>query len=291
MESGQTGVPLWGRETLNWNNAATWHERMSVWLAPWLSPNGMVALETMGHQDICQYDFAWREDILEPHLSSDLETVRDALADDLMDGVVRVYHGCRVDDAGIYHRDGLRRNSPADMEALVRHIVGEEDALDYMRSDIDRRLAEFEDRERDEGKLYVSLDDREQLDRSGHYALFGPEWLQVFFSFQAFDILRKRGVPTILKIDLPLSDVAVHFRRALADDLLNEWTRRVVNRPDWIRSLNFTIILRDDLPPDRVVGHYHPEVLKSPYHRNAAFKTEITSCPSCASSKPKGDPR
>ncbi len=274
---------LWEDGLLVWKDASTWHERLSTWLAPWLVPEGKAALERLGEKDICHDDFAWREDILAPRLNEDLDLVRDQLAEDLKGATLRVYHGCRVADAGVYERGGLLRNAPASMEAEVRRIVAEEEAFAYMRGDIDRRLAEFDARERDTGKAYVCVDDREQLDASGHYALYGAEWLQAFFGSSAHEALRKRGVPTVLEIDLPLIAADDYDRKHLSDQLLNEWARRVVNRPNWTPSIDFTIILRRDLPREWIVGHYHPTALRSPCEQFRIFKTEVTNCPSCRS--------
>lgn len=289
VEGEDSAVPLWARPLLVWKDTPTWYERLSTWLEPWLIPGGKAALERLGEQDICHDDFAWREEILGPHLNDDLEVVRDQLAEGLKDATLRVYHGCRAPDAGVYERFGLLRNDPVSMEAEVRRIVAEEDSLSYMRADIDQRLVEFDSRERDTGKAYVCVDDREQLDASGHYALYGPEWLQAFFSFSGFEVLRKRGVPTILEIDLPLIFANDYDRKQFSEQLLNEWTRMVVNRPDRTPSIDFTIILRRDLPPEWVVGHYHPGALRSPYEQFQIFKSEVTHCPSCRSdTRPDG---
>lgn len=273
---------LWASGTLIWKDPITWYDRLTRWLTPRLEKGGIKRLQNLGEQDLCWDDMDWREVVLAPQLAEEEEYARDALAEALWATTARVYHGCRVNDAGVFHREGLRANDPAEMEALARRIVDEEDELAWMRPDIDQRLADFDARDRDTGRLYVCLDDRPQLDHIGHYALYGPEWLQAFFSFSGFRVLRSRGVPTILELDLPLELTSDHTRQELATDLLQEWTRITVNRPSWSPQIDFTISLKHGLPPEYVVGHYHPKELKSPYHQKMVVRTDATECPGCA---------
>lgn len=272
---------VWKKAHLVWKDPATWYGRLTTWLSPRLKPRGLTRLENLGEQDLCWDDLDWREVVLAPELMEREEYVRDCLADALWHATARVFHGCRVNDAGVFHREGLRANDPATMEAMVRRIVEEEEDLAWMRPNIDQRLAEFDARERDTGKVYVCLDDRPQLDYIGHYALYGPEWLQAFFSFSGFRVLRSRGVPTILELDLPLELTSDHIRQELATDLLQEWTRITVNHPTWTPQIDFTISLRHELSAEYVVGHYHPKALKCPYHQNMVVRTAVTECPSC----------
>ncbi len=235
----------------------------------------------MGERDICWDDPDWLDDILVPRLSRGLDYTRQALGEALSSATLRVFHGCRVADAGLFHREGLRINDPVVLEDEARRIVAEANDLAWARPHIERMIAENKHRLRDEGRVYVCVDDRPQLDEIGQYALYGAEWLQVLLGFAGHRTLRSRGVPTILELDVPLDLVGESTRRELADTLLQEWTRRTVNNPDFHPEIDFTISFLHDLPAEYVVSHYHPKVLKDPYRNKATCVSEVTVCPGC----------
>lgn len=106
--------------------------------------------------------------------------------------------------------------------------------------------------------------------------------MQCLLGWSAHRALRRRGVPTILQIDLPFGLASDSTRRHFARTLLQEWTRVEVDKPDWTPALDFTICLRHDLPAEFVTGHYHPAKLKDPFHGQMLVKSASTRCPACA---------
>jgi len=280
---------IWLDGPVLWKDTTTWADRLTSWLAPRLKPDGLERLKGLGEQDLCWDDSDWLDVVLKPAVRGGVEGLADRLADSLFVATLRVYHGCRLPDAGVLHREGLRVNDPAKLEDEARRIVAECEDLAWMRPGLEQRIAEFSHRERDTGRVYVCIDDRVQLDRAGHYALYGPEWLQVFFSFSGFHALRSRGVPTIVELDLPLEHASDSSRTELARALLQEWTRVIVNAPDWSPDRDFTIILDFDIPAEYVVGHSHPAVLRCPYNQMQEFVTEVTACPACSAARPIGE--
>lgn len=204
------------------------------------------------------------------------------LSDALKNARLRTYHGCRVKDAGLFHRTGLHLNDPAALADQARRHVSEDDRLEWMRPKIDQMIEEFDSRERDTGRLYLCADDRGQLtdSASGHYCLYGSEWIQVLLGWGAHEVLRSRGVPTILEIDLPLAETSEWERQEFAQTLLQEWIHAAVNNPDWVRELDFTFMMRNNIPPSWVVGHFHPARLHDPFHK-VWRKTADPSCPHC----------
>lgn len=235
----------------------------------------------MGEQDLCWDDSDWLHKVLAPELNCDLIILLDQLADAFDPISLRTYHGCRVEDAGVFHREGLRINDPEMLAEQVRRVVAEDDYLAWMRPDLEEKIAQWDARDRDTGRLYVCLDDRPQLDYIGHYALYGSEWVSAFLGHAGRRALLLRGVPTILEIDIPMSWVRPSTRSELAAKLLQEWTRQTVNKPTWIPSLDFSIILHHDIPPEHIAAHYHPAVLKCPFSQKQAIRSPSVECPSC----------
>jgi hypothetical protein len=231
--------------------------------------------------DLCWDDSDWLRE-LDQVLRCTLEEVEFDLADALLAATVRASHATRVPDAGVYFREGLKRNDPARLESLARQIVVEEDELAWMRPRIDQMVSEFDARDRDTGRLYVCADDRPSLGDCGHYALYGSEWTLCLLGCSAHAVLRRRGVPTVLEIDLPLWAVHSEARESFAQTLLQEWIRIQVNAPNWVPELDFTFFQAKDIPAEWIVGHYHPAVVQDPLYGGIRRRTQATSCPHCS---------
>lgn len=271
----------WTNIIIDWKSPKSWAPVVSRWLRPYLNERGIRHLQRLGEQDLCWDDFEWLKRT-EKVLLSDVALVIGSLANALKLAIVRTYHGCRTDDAGLYQRAGIRLNNPVVLADQVRRIVTEEARLAYLRPTIERRLQEFDCTDRDFGRLYLVIDDRGLTNCAGHYLLYGSEWIQCVLGFEAHETLRRRGIPTVLFVDLPLCIVTLHEREQLARALLQEWTRIKVNRPDWVPELDFTFCLRQDIPGAMIVDHFHPEFVRDPFYQNMKRRIDQRVCPSCA---------
>lgn len=272
----------WRGRLVHWQDRTTWFGALETWLEAEWRPGAKARLRKR-MLDLCWDDSDWL-DALERHVQPSVETLVEGLADDLAKATLRTFHGCRVPDAGVFHREGLRRNNPAELEALARRLVAEDDDLAWMRPKIEAMIAEFDDRERDTGRLYVCADERPQLDHSGHYLLFGSEWLQCLLGWGAHRALKRYGTPTVVEVDLPFDWASEGTRREFARHLLQEWTRVFVMGETFSPALDFSVILRRDIPAEKVVGHSHPRVLKNPFMQYLTERTADPTCPHCVSS-------
>ncbi len=269
---------IWKDKVISWKDPSSWVPLLSRWLRPFLNKRGISHLRKMGEQDICFDDeSAWL--IAQTALAEDVDAVIQLLHDALGHSRLRTYHACRVKDASVYHDQGIRRNDPRALAELARSIIMEEEALAWMRPTIDEKIKNFDATERDTGKLYVVLDDRFLIKHAGHYLIYGSEWIQGFLGWSAHDVLRKRGVPTIILIDLPL--VCASSKERLAQVFMREWTRVIVNKPDWVPEIDFSFCLWKDVPKEWVVGHYHPAAVPDCFYERVERRTEITFCPCC----------
>jgi hypothetical protein len=272
----------WRGKLVHWKDRSTWFEPLGEWLQPYFRKGAFARLGRLGEQDLCWDDSDWLDIILAPRLKIEIDTTIEWLADALDATTLRAFHGCRVADAGVFVRNGIRLNDPAWLEAEVRRIVAEEDDLAWLRPTIEQEIARFDARERDTGRLYVCADDQPQLDRIGHYMLYGSEWVTALLGFPAHSILRGRGVPTMVELDLPFRLATPGTRREFARKLLQEWVRVLANSPTFVPKLDFTVILRTDVPAHMIVGHYHPEALKDPFRQYVTYQTQTRTCPACA---------
>ena len=282
VEAPRPSAEVWRGCLVHWQDRMTWFGALETWLGNEWRPGGKARLQRR-KLDLCWDDSDWL-DALERHVQPSVEALIEGLAYDLAKAKLRTFHGCRVPDAGVFHREGLRRNDPAELEALARRLVAEDDDLAWMRPTIEAMIAKFDDRERDTGRLYVCADERPQLDHSGHYLLFGSEWLQCLLGWSAHGALKRYGTPTVVEVDLPFDWASEGTRREFARHLLQEWTRVSVMAETFSPALDFSVILRWDIPAEMVVGHSHPRVLKNPFMQYLTERTADPTCPHCVGS-------
>jgi len=260
---------------------------MTAWLSRRLGDDCVAKLQSLGEQDLYCDDSKWL-DLLQNHTEESLVILVADLMDDIRLAKIRTYHGCRVLDAGVYHREGLKRNDPSKLKSAVRQMVSTEAEFAPLRPHLEKRLAVFDaadDHEgttRDEGRVHVGFDDQELLDHCGAYALYGSEWVCALLGPLGHGPLRHRGVPTILQIDLPASWLSAEEIEGVCRDMLQEWIHHAANRRDWTPWLATSFILRRDIPPKMVTSHYHPEVINDPLYRLTPRKSGAVVCPHCA---------
>lgn len=272
---------LWQRTLIEWKRPASYVSPLSTWLRRGLNKKGIRHLHKLGEKDLAWDDSDWLK-LTQRVLDDDVDDVVAILSDALSFARVRAFHGCRTADPGSYHQYGLRLNDPSVLAADLRALVFAEEGLAFYQANIDRMIAQFENRDRDHGQVHLALDDRTQTNDSGHYLLYGSEWMQCILGFGAHNALLKWGYPTIVLVDLPLNMVTSGTRDELARALLQEWTRIKVNRPDWVPERDFTFTLARAIPPDLVVGHEHPAWIRDPYYGGTRRPNDRLVCPSCS---------
>lgn len=118
-------------------------------------------------------------------------------------------------------------------------------------------------------------------DHSGHNLLFGSEWLQCLLGWRARPAMQRYGTPTVVEVDLPFDWALEATRREFARHLLQEWTRVFVMGKTFSPDLDFTVMLRRDIPAGMVIGHSHPKVLKNPFMQYRIERTVDPTCPHC----------
>lgn len=273
---------MWKSIIIDWKAPESWIPALSEWLHSFLIYPDTIHLKEIGVQDIYWDDSDWLS-IIESVLRYDIEHVIELLANALSSATARTYHGCRTEDAGTYHRMGILRRNPSALANEVRRIVDEEDTLTHLRTIIEQRLRNLDPTDQDIGSLYVAIDDRAMIKWGGHYLLYGSEWSQSMLGTSAHQILRQRGVPTILTVDLPLQMVTGHERESLARTLLRVWTWVKVNQPEEMPKLDLSFCLQEDIPSILIVNHFHPEFIHDPFYENKIRRVTRRSCPSCYS--------
>lgn len=206
------------------------------------------------------------------------DLLRD-LGDDLSLATLRVYHGTRTDDAGVFFREGLKVRDRAAIVARLAVLTGSvpdeapSSALGGAVADVGN--------EHDVGRLYVVVDERPLLERAAQYLTCGSEWMLAVSDAEGRRRLRAHGAPTLLEIDLPLAMTNAMYGQAFARVMSREWARLICDRPDWAAPLDFTFCLYVDIPPACVVGHRHPTDLRDPTRHGELYRSKAAWCRHC----------
>lgn len=270
-------TPIWQRQ-ITWKRPETWFDPLTSWLAPRLRDRAMERLKPGQFRELCWDDEEWL-DVLQECLVSDLDNDLMALAAAMSDAVLRVYHGCRTDNVGSYFDHGLLIHDRAAMTSKVYAIIESTPSLSWMKGQVETAISEVGN-SLDIGKLYVVGDDTVLLTRAAHYLIYGSEWITAVLGETGRHTLLSHGLPTLLEIDLPLRMVGVEFRVAFGRHMLAEWSRLACNQSDWSAPIDFTFILREEIPPRCIVGHSHPPELRNPFDRSM-YRTINPTCAYC----------
>lgn len=272
---------VWQNRLIIWKESATWQPPLTAWLQPEFRADAMKRLKPGVFRDLCWDDTDWLK-VLGRCIKSPIENVRADLADGLLSGVIRTYHGCRTEDAGSYFRDGLLVHRKETLKARAFAIIDAHPELHYIRATLDKVIAEI-DSPIDDGRCYVVVSDKGLLDQAAHYLIHGSEWIMALFDEYGRKFLRDIGAPTLLEIDLPFTATHSSDREGFAEDMLMEWTRLACNGEEWIAPVNITFTLSQDVPGACIVGHSHPAALRNPHGHERLYRSPVTTCKHCAS--------
>lgn len=281
LPQGDSGV--WQNRVIVWKEPTTWQPALTAWLHPEFRSDAMKRLKPGVFRDLCWDDTDWLK-VLVRCIVRPIESVKEDLADALLGGLVRTYHGCRTEDAGSYFREGLLVHRKDFLKARALAIVEVHPELQYMRSQFDKTVAEI-DNTLDDGRCYVVVSDEGLLHQAAHYLIHGSEWVMALFDEYGRRFLRGIGAPTLIEINLPFTATHSSDRSGFAEDMLMEWTRLACNGNEWVAPINITFTLSQNVPAECIVGHSHPAILRNPHDCEHLYHLPVTTCKHCAPGK------
>lgn len=271
----------WKPTRILWKERSTWATPLTSWLGSLIDHAEITSIREQGGLDLHWDDSSWQS-VFEDVCTTSFGELSSLLSDALNETSVVVFHGCRVEDASVFNKQGVRLNDPAQLIVRAREIAHLSPYRENLLLSLDSFIGTEDCLNRDTGTLFVSLDDRELTGDCSHYALYGSEWILSALGWGAHSLLREIGVPTILEIDLPTRALSSAMRRALAEQMLQEWIHSSINQPDWVPTVNFGICLRQPILPSQILGHYHPQTLTDVFYQRAVRTTRAITCPGCA---------
>lgn len=273
--------PQWKNSLIDWRQPKVWMPILEQWLEPILSEDATAKLQSIECQEFYVDDSIWLDEFAQSILEKPVKVVLDELALSIKCAFVKGYHGCCVDDASSYHENGIKLNSPSELAKEALSLLKIHPELKCLALSLEEKMNDPKFRNRDAGKLYLCLDDRNLINEAGHYLLYGSEWVQSALGWEAHEILRTSGVPTIIIVKLPLAELHHNEVFELAKSLLHEWTRLKAECTFKPMLVDFSFELRKVVPSSWVLSHYHPAEVIDPFYGNIRRETKDKFCRAC----------
>jgi len=269
---------------LNWRQGCHWRRKIETMLRGQITPQLKRKLRDMDPDSFFSDDLRWLEEARGANIHTlSLKTI---LSDILAVCQVRTYHACKPKELGSYLRRGLVTLNPEVAAKELRRLMGRHAGLMPLltQGSLDKALSRIA-AERREGSVWLGLDNRGLITDSGHYLIYGSEYVAGVLAEvggqEYVGILKQEGIPTVFIVDLPLRLVSASDLTALAELLLAEWAQGIARGSLASPLSGFSFELKVNLPARHIVGHYHPRRIKDPLDRFAWHTNPTTKCPHC----------
>lgn len=191
---------------------------------------------------------------------------------------VRAYHGCRPESVDTYYAHGLRTLSPAWAISLARERFSVQSHPELSTAEVDEAIASI-GFDTIEGRVYFCFDDRELLSSCGHYIIYGSEFIcgvaaqlrgRTGRDYQSS--LKRFGIPTILKCDIPITMLACDTLLEIADELISGLTFLNSGPADAFPQSLLAFSVKAAVPARAIVGHWHPKRIRDPLRGNEVYR-------------------
>ena len=197
------------------------------------------------------------------------------------------FHGCRPLRVNSYYENGLLGQNSVLLCNTFREIFS-----DVPKEDVETVIKQFADRSaRERGAMWLVGRDKYLIEECGHYLIQGSEYLMALAAHLGHATsgedyrfrLRNYGIPTILEVDVPIGLVPAEQHMELAKMILSEWGQLAARRPLPFRDEPPCYVIRQDIPPDCVRDHYHPQQIIDPHRGHRPYSNRLLVCDVCGS--------
>lgn len=182
------------------------------------------------------------------------------------DGVL-AYHACRPTDVKAYYRDGLRVANHEILNEIARNIFRTNEFPEITDQLFQDAVAKASDI--DNLRSYLSLDDQDFLTDSGHYLIYGSEHIcgiaANLMQSSAPDyrqVLKRFGQPTVFKLFLRFELIEERDLNELC--IVLSKNTEIAKRGKTLPPIDFTFSIKQNLPAESIIGHYHPNKIEDP---------------------------
>ena len=215
-------------------------------------------------------------------LPSDLVNSYGSIFSECIDSVT-LFHAARPASIERYFDQGIRVSDSKDLNREAFEIFS---PLGVSQQEI-AAIALDKELGGEDGRVFLSIDDRDYTDECGHFLLYGSEYfgaiaarLTKTFGQRPRDLLHYIGIATVFKIDVPKQALGKHDFRNLAIALMAHYFSAARQNTE-ATLIDHTVVLYDDVPPDWIKGHYHPKIIKDPFRNFLTVVEDSTTCQFC----------
>jgi hypothetical protein len=271
-------------DALSWPSSSAWRPIVASLMSDIVTDTVISTLRKHPPEYFVSHDSAWLDEATLEVGSFQEPDGFSVLAKRLPSafGGVVAYHACRPEAPQLVAAEGLRVLDPHSFREHALRLFPV--SAELIQAAIDEVGVETR-----EGVVHLALDDIFLVQHCSHYLIYGSEYMQaVAANLQGitgrdfFKILRCRGIPTIFVCEVPLQMLEPEDLHELAAKLLTYSLESIVTGSELPGSIDFTLTLRQAVPPECIVHHYHPHVMADTHQGDRPFCNSSVSCSLCA---------
>lgn len=259
---------------LDWGAYENWRETVWSLVDDVLDARVVAEFRRRPPEYVVGDDLSWLDTIVRRATGRELDT-KALMADRLMGhySAMRACHATRTADIASYYAHGLRPLTPAHVHARAKEIFLSGEFPELSDADLETAFVEVGCDLR-EGRVFFEANERLLLNLAGHYLHYGGEYLIAIAAHlpghrDYRQVLKQFGKPTMFICDVPLEDIGgrivLEFAGTALESLFEEILQGDEFEPDRHRGAGFPIYKA--LPPEQIVGHYHPSEMRDPFRR------------------------
>lgn len=195
------------------------------------------------------------------------------------------FHGCRPLRLSSYYEEGLLGQNSDLLCDMFRKIFS-----DAPKAHVESVIKQFSDRSDGErGAMWLVGSDQFLIKECGHYLIQGSEYVMALAAHLGHSPsgedyrfrLRNYGIPTILEVDVPVCLVPATQHVEVAKMILSEWGQLAARRPMPFGDDPPCYVVRQNIPPECVRDHYHPERIIDPHQGRRPYTNHLLTCDMC----------
>lgn len=235
---------------------------------------------------------SYLERALDGHHFEDFESTRKQITNAVTSTfpTIRAFHFCKPIDVGSYLRDGIQ---PLSREWLARETFelfnGTIPLSEVLASSQNANL------EHRESWIYFVTDPEDSfMHGAGHYLVYGPESMCCMWEanpkryHESKERQRMRGIATEFECAVPLEFLNESWRNEVASKVVTLHFQSESSIPPTERgSHDFSIGISSRLPPQNILGHFHPKTIPDPLRGNLLYHNLSTTCAWCREASDK----
>ncbi len=259
--------------TLVWTDYTSWNDIILELISDYVNHEVIDSFRTDPPKYVVSDNTGWLDRIVHRVRGFEVD-VKHELACLLTErfDTFRTFHGCCPLDTNSYYKQGIRRLDLQEYEQIAKDHFLSGRFPELSESDV---LAAVEDMESDNraGKVFFEANEKMLLECCGHYMLYGSEYLLgIAATLSRRDgpdyrkSLKGIGVPTVFVCNVPFDSIAfdtiLELSGSMIEVMFEKFLDSTYKHPQPGDCFGFPI--RKNLPPEYIVGHYHPEYIRDP---------------------------